>query len=103
MTTRSLDEGASEAAGADAPTLCLGLCADAVLVPALRVSLAGVEELTIGRGERRSQRIGKQVELTLPDPFLSTRHARVTFTLGRWQVTDAGSKNGSLLNGQPVE
>ncbi len=40
--------------------------------------------------------------LVLDDPFVSSRHARIDRPAGRWEVTDAGSTNGTLLGGVRV-
>jgi DNA-binding NtrC family response regulator len=41
--------------------------------------------------------------LVLEDPFVSSRHLRLEPRDGRWQVTDLGSTNGTLLSGVRVE
>jgi len=40
--------------------------------------------------------------LVLDDPFVSSRHARIDRVAGRWELTDAGSTNGTLLGGVRV-
>ena len=43
-------------------------------------------------------------DLCIPrDRFLSKRHARVFEDTGAWYVEDLGSRNTTLLNGQPVD
>ncbi|MHB0977499.1 MAG: FHA domain-containing protein [Candidatus Aquicultorales bacterium] len=46
--------------------------------------------------------IGREVEggLSVPDSFVSTRHARVYADGGGFVVEDLGSKNGTFLNGR---
>lgn len=39
----------------------------------------------------------------LPDSFASGRHALLTLRTGRWWLEDAGSHNGTTLNGQLLE
>jgi hypothetical protein len=39
----------------------------------------------------------------LPDSFASGRHALLTLRTGRWWLEDAGSRNGTTLNGQLLE
>jgi hypothetical protein len=39
----------------------------------------------------------------LPDTFASGRHALLTLRTGRWWLEDAGSRNGTMLNGQLLE
>ena len=53
------------------------------------------ESLVIGRAS--------ESDLVLADRFLSRRHARLTRRDGRLFVEDLGSRNGTVLNEQPVE
>lgn len=39
----------------------------------------------------------------IDDPSVSRRHARITVDGGRATIRDLGSKNGTLVNGEPVE
>lgn len=41
-------------------------------------------------------------EITLDDPSVSRRHARISNTNGRWTVEDLGSTNGLRVNSQAV-
>ena len=41
--------------------------------------------------------------IQLPDSFSSGRHALLTLRTGRWWLEDAGSRNGTTLNGQLLE
>jgi len=41
-------------------------------------------------------------DLPLPDRFLSRHHARLFRDGGRYLIEDLGSRNGTLLNGEPV-
>jgi serine phosphatase RsbU (regulator of sigma subunit) len=52
------------------------------------------ESLVIGRSSSS--------DLPLPDRFLSRHHARIFRDGERYLVEDLGSRNGTLLNGQPV-
>lgn len=52
------------------------------------------ETLVIGRST--------EADLTLADPFLSRRHSRFFRAGSALLVEDLGSRNGTLLNGQPV-
>lgn len=52
------------------------------------------ESLVIGRSS--------QSDLTVADPFLSRRHARLTRRDDGWVIEDLGSHNGTLLNGRQV-
>jgi DNA-binding NtrC family response regulator len=60
--------------------------------------------VVIGRGSVRSAERSMQsgrcvLTLRVADPSMSQTHARLTRGLGHWQVEDAGSKNGTLVNG----
>jgi two-component system, NtrC family, response regulator AtoC len=52
-------------------------------------------QLVIGRGP--------EADLSLSEPSASRRHALVTIENGEVRVTDLGSRNGTLVNGEPVE
>ena len=70
-----------------------------------RHSLAGVSEVMLGRGARRTAaRAGtpQVLTVTVPDRWMSSRHARLQSSFGRWIVEDLGSKNGVRVNGEPV-
>ena len=69
-----------------------------------RVSLAGVREVVIGRGEAREvQRLDDTAVVSIPDTSVSSVHARLRRAAGEWVVEDARSKNGTLVNGVPIE
>jgi DNA-binding NtrC family response regulator len=72
-----------------------------------RYSLDQIDEVLIGRG--REQRITretadgrKRLVVLLPGRRLSSVHARIRRVDGAWAVVDAGSTNGSYLNGERV-
>lgn len=58
-------------------------CSDVVELP-----------VTIGRG--------KQVQIRLADRWVSRRHCRLEVADGKLRIRDLGSRNGTLLNRQPV-
>ena len=71
-----------------------------------RFSLAGIDEVHIGRGEQRSTQIdiaARRLMLQLPSPSLSRLHARLRRAPMGWYLEDAGSRNGCYMNGQRVE
>lgn len=45
---------------------------------------------------------GDQANLRLPDVGISRRHARLDFDGGQVVLTDLGSTNGTMVNGQRV-
>jgi hypothetical protein len=40
--------------------------------------------------------------VTIPDPRISSQHARLEWREGRWWIEDLDSANGTFLNGQAV-
>jgi len=69
-----------------------------------RISLAGITTVAIGRGEQRGvQRERSQLRVELRDHLVSQVHARLSSTADGWSIEDAGSKNGTRVNGQRVE
>ncbi|MCP4449201.1 MAG: sigma-54-dependent Fis family transcriptional regulator [Myxococcales bacterium] len=81
--------------------------ADAPLGESSRHSLENTDEITIGRGEARLARQTvdgrRQLVITLPDEFMSSKHAQLKVGVASCVVSDLGSKNGTLVNGKPVE
>jgi hypothetical protein len=100
--TETLSTTGSPDAALQAPEvgyLTIALVAD-VAVPS-RHRLAGITAVELGRGERRdARRRPPTLQLALPDPWLSGRHARFRPVLHRWAFEDLRSRNGSLLNGK---
>jgi len=60
--------------------------------------------LMLPRGDQTVLRIGRSpdCDLTLPDPTVSWLHAELRRTGDGWEVGDAGSKNGTRVNGWRV-
>jgi pSer/pThr/pTyr-binding forkhead associated (FHA) protein len=64
----------------------------------------------IGRGPGHAPQATRSVDdgvrtlaLRLPDRWMSPAHARLGRVIGSWFLSDAASKNGTWLNGAPVE
>jgi hypothetical protein len=100
---RSADPVASRIA----PQLFLVLECSRPLALSVRYSLDGVDAVVFGRGKERDAHLtdsgGRTVlEVVIPDPRMSSRHARLERGLGHWTIEDEGSKNGTLLNGATV-
>jgi sigma-54 dependent transcriptional regulator, acetoin dehydrogenase operon transcriptional activator AcoR len=86
------------------PFLFLVLRCDRPAGSGARFSLAGAETVTVGRAEALSaRRDGERLQIGIPDPGLSTEHLRLHRVLGAFLVEDAGSKNGTLLDGLKVD
>jgi hypothetical protein len=41
-------------------------------------------------------------DLSIPDPLVSGLHARISFRRGIWSIDDLNSRNGTLVNGDPL-
>ena len=50
---------------------------------------------TLGRSASNS--------IVVDDEFASAEHARIVLRAGRWWLEDSGSRNGTALNGEPLE
>jgi DNA-binding NtrC family response regulator len=72
-------------------------------VPALRVALGNLHEVTVGRDSRRDLlRQGRVAAISVPDHEISRKHLAVRRQATSWDVVDLGSKNGILVNGEPT-
>ena len=89
---------------ADGPPRLIVVCEYGRLTaPALRVALGDLQEVTVGRGSRRSfVRQGKAATLSIPDHEISRKHVSVRRQPRGWEVADLDSKNGILVNGEPA-
>jgi len=97
----------AEAAARQAPHLFLALECTRPLALSARYSLEGVDSVVIGRGPERTAELattgGRRVlTVRVPDPSMSHTHVRLERGLGHWVVEDAGSKNGTLVDGLTV-
>jgi DNA-binding NtrC family response regulator len=66
--------------------------------------LAGLRRVRLGRGDTRAATLPEPgvLDVTIPDAWMSTRHAELNLGPGGWELADPGSKNGTLLNGERV-
>lgn len=91
-------------ASATAPHFVLALRCDDPFDPPARHCLLDLDEITIGRGAAREcDRTTRRLVLRLVDSWMSSEHARLVRASGQWQIVDAGSKNGTLVNGHEVD
>ncbi|HTI13440.1 MAG TPA: FHA domain-containing protein [Dictyobacter sp.] len=63
-----------------------------VVQPGTRFNLE--PQTSIGRGPTNT--------ITITDNFISSEHTRLWYRNGVWYVQDAGSRNGTFVNGQPA-
>jgi len=107
-TGESFGVGRHSAPAPVRPQLFVVMECDRPLSGGARYELTDVDEVLIGRGRERGfirERVGRRVRLNLrlPGRSLSTVHARIVHDRGDWILEDAGSTNGTLVNGRRVE
>jgi DNA-binding NtrC family response regulator len=69
-----------------------------------RYALDGVDEVALGRAPtRRISRDGRRLVVGVPDPLMSSTHARLASVGGGWAMRDAGSTNGTFVDGVRVD
>jgi DNA-binding NtrC family response regulator len=88
------------------PYLLIALECSRPLVGSSRHSLARVDEVTFGRGPNREvQRVVREgirrLEVRVPDPWMSSSHARLKRDGLYWRFEDSESTNGSRVDGNP--
>ncbi|MDF2691689.1 MAG: Response regulatory protein [Labilithrix sp.] len=107
--TRREDLSSTEGSTLAQAAIYLVLEGERALSGGLRAPLHNVNELRIGRGVTRSFRIedGKRATLEIPDPRMSSKHARLvreeassSSEAGGWMLEDLGSTNGSFVDGK---
>jgi pSer/pThr/pTyr-binding forkhead associated (FHA) protein len=91
MLWKDLRKQDRRVSSADAPALTLSI-PDGELTSLNRFT---VSEVTIGRDPA--------CQLVLDERTISARHARLSYHHNQWWVEDLGSRNGSFLNGDPIE
>lgn len=85
------------------PVLVLALEAGRPHAGSVRYRLAELTRVTLGRGpDRRAGLTGNELTIRVPDSWMSSRHARIEPTFGRWTFTDE-SKNGSIIDGHAAK
>jgi DNA-binding NtrC family response regulator len=86
------------------PQLYLILEGERPSASSMRISLADVTRLTVGRSQERavtrSHSEGAALRLGVPDRRISSNHAVFRRNADGWALDDAGSKNGSRVNGE---
>jgi DNA-binding NtrC family response regulator len=103
---QTLDEVSQDAsASGQAPLLYLVLEADRPLARGVRWSLVGVRTVTLGRGDERvglRNPDGTRLDVRVPGKWMSSQHAVIRAVGPDWILEDAGSRNGTFVNGQRV-
>ncbi|HWO25526.1 MAG TPA: sigma 54-interacting transcriptional regulator [Kofleriaceae bacterium] len=70
----------------------------------VRYRLNDLTSVVLGRGpERRAERSGTELTVRVPDKWMSSRHARIEPSFGRWVLTDTESKNGTIVDGHTTK
>jgi DNA-binding NtrC family response regulator len=99
-STLSINPARQETKRPKVPYLFLLLECERPAAGSSRHSLLEVDEVLIGRGAARElSRSEGRLELRIPDPRLSSRHARLVREGRQFVLEDLGSKNGSSVNG----
>jgi transcriptional regulator with GAF, ATPase, and Fis domain len=88
------------------PYLFLALRCDRPLEGGARFSFQGADRVHIGRGGALQVQLEpgetSSIQISVPDGGMSSRHARLERVLGDWVIEDAGSKNGTFVDGKRV-
>jgi transcriptional regulator with PAS, ATPase and Fis domain len=70
----------------------------------VRYRLNDLTMIHVGRGaERRSEKAGGELTIRVPDKWMSSKHARIEPSFGRWVLVDTESKNGSIVDGHTTK
>jgi hypothetical protein len=71
------------------PVLVLVLECGRPRAGSVRYRLSDLTGVTLGRGtERRAERAGTELTVRVPDKWMSSRHARIEPSFGRWVHAD---------------
>ncbi len=102
------EPGARRDANEAVPYLVLAMETQRPLAPAARFSLAGVDEVVIGRGPERAHKRFRDgdkgfLRIFVPDAWMSGEHARIVRSGDSWMVADANSKNGTFVRGARIQ
>src|SRR5690242_16961076 len=99
------DDSASKSDGTvERPALVLALECSRPRALSARYDLGGIAAIVLGRGsDRRAERTGTDLTIKVPDRWMSSRHARIEPSFGRWVLVDTESKNGSLVDGHTTK
>jgi DNA-binding NtrC family response regulator len=79
---------------------------DSPLSGSTRHCLDDIDEVIIGRGAERTfrrERCLRRLTLTVPDSLVSSTHAALRRTDGKWILQDMGARNGCYVAGRRVD
>jgi transcriptional regulator with AAA-type ATPase domain len=86
------------------PVLVLALECGRPRAGSVRYRLGDLGVVVLGRGaERRAERAGPELTIRVPDKWMSSKHARIEPSFGRWVLTDTESKNGTIVDGHTTK
>jgi DNA-binding NtrC family response regulator len=70
----------------------------------MRLVIQDLNRIVIGRGRpRRIAQANGETRIFITDDWISAHHAEIVREPEGWVVRDLGSRNGCVVNGQPVE
>ena len=70
----------------------------------VRYRLADLTAVQLGRGnERHAEQAGTELAVRVADKWMSSKHARIEPSFGRWMLVDTESKNGSIVDGHTTK
>src|SRR5262245_36768640 len=105
LTSHSL-QGSPPQPAAEQPVaqLFVALQCERPLAGTSRHVLDGIQTVHLRRGATlAARRETTRLIIDIPDARMSGEHARLTCVRGGWVIEDAGSKNGTGLNGVAVK
>jgi transcriptional regulator with AAA-type ATPase domain len=86
------------------PVLVLVLECGRPRAGSVRYRLADLAGVQLGRGsDRRAEKAGAELTVRVPDKWMSSKHARLEPSFGRWLLVDTESKNGSIVDGHTTK
>ena len=86
------------------PVLVLVLECGRPRAGSVRYRLADLTAVQLGRGnERHAEQAGTELAVRVADKWMSSKHARIEPSFGRWMLVDTESKNGSIVDGHTTK
>ena len=86
------------------PVLVLALECGRPRAGSVRYRLNDLQAVSLGRGaERRAEKAGSELTIRIPDKWMSSKHAKIEPSFGRWVLVDTESKNGTIVDGHTTK